>query len=337
MRSAKSVSETILICILYNFAEKRLFEVDCKKTIVRATMKYAINREFGIFRKIKPPLNKVVLRLALAMSKSVRSTRNVMSQTFKVVADDGKSVPVYVFSPKGSNEKLPAIIYLHGGGFVFKGAPYHYRQAKHCAEKLNAKVVFVDYRLAFQGKYLVSLQDCFAVYRHFVENADKFGVDTDNIGLVGDSAGGYLALALCKMLSEHKLPLPKYQTLVYPVVDPEMSSKSMKQFVDTPMWNAKANAKMWQMYSCGNTPYNPLSDDLSFMPQSYVETAQFDCLHDEGAALHNKLLDCGVKSVLNQTVGTMHGFDICRNAPTTQKTLQRRIDILLCFMGGVVK
>lgn len=299
-------------------------------------MKYAINKEFGIFRRIKPPLNKLVLRLALAMPRCVRPTRRVVSQTLKVVADDGKIVSAYVFSPRGSHEKLPVIIYLHGGGFVFKGAPYHYRQAKCYAEKLNAKVVFADYRLAFQGQYLVSFNDCFSVYRYVTEHAEELNVDIENIGIIGDSAGGYLALSLCKKIAQSKIPLPKYQMLVYPVVDPTMSSQSMKEFFDTPMWNAKANAKMWQMYSCGNVPYNPLSDDLTAMPATYVETAQFDCLHDEGVALHNKLLACGVSCKLFQTVGTMHGFDICRRAPTTQKSLQHRIDILLHFICGEV-
>lgn len=295
-------------------------------------MKYAINKEFGIFRRFKPPLNKLVLRLALAMPKCTHSTKSVAAKTFKVAASDGKTVPCCVFSPKESQGKLPLIFFLHGGGFVFKGTPYHYNLAKICAEKLKAKVVFVDYRLAFQGKYLVSLNDCFAAYHYVVEHAEELGADIENVGLMGDSAGGYLALALCKMLAENGAVLPKFQMLIYPVVDPAMSSQSMKQFADTPMWNAKANAKMWQMYSCGNMPYNPLDDDLSFMPQTYVETAQFDCLHDEGVALHNKLLACGVKSVLNQTFGTMHGFDICRNAPTTQKTLQHRIDVLMKFI-----
>lgn len=298
----------------------------------RSGMKYPINKEFGIFRKFKPPMNKAVFRLALAMPKCLHSNSSVSVKRIKAVAQDGKEVQSYVFSPKDKFGKLPTIFFLHGGGFVFKGTPYHYKQAQLFAEKLCVNVVFVDYRLAFQGEYLASLNDCFATYCHVLKNSDVLHVDVDNIGVAGDSAGGYLSLSLTQTLFQRKLVLPKFQMLVYPVVDPEMSFTSMKQFVDTPMWNTKANTKMWEIYSKGNKPYNPLCDDLSFMPTTYIETAQFDCLHDEGVALYNKMCNCGVKCVLNQTSGTMHGFDICRNAQTTQTALQRRIEVLKQFL-----
>lgn len=295
-------------------------------------MKYQINKEFGIFRSLRPPLNKFVLRLALAMPKCLRPTKSIAVERC-VAQSNGYSVPLYVFSPKGAKEKLPTVFFLHGGGFVFKGASHHYRMAKMYAEKIGAKVVFVDYRLAFQANGQACVEDCFAAYCHVLERADKLHLDVGNIGLIGDSAGGYLALALCKMLSERNVELPKYQMLVYPVVDPQMSTQSAKEFVDTPMWNGKANAKMWEIFGEGEV-YNPLCDNLSFMPATYVETAQFDCLHDEGVLLHEKLLSFGVDSKLNQTVGTMHGFDACHSAKTTQAVVDERLKILKEFVNS---
>lgn len=297
-------------------------------------MKYNINKEFGFFRRFKPPLNALTLRLALAMPKGLRSTKAVSVEKFKISGSDGRRVPLYVFTPKHAHEKLPAVLYFHGGGFVFKGAPYHYKLAKAYAEKANVKVVYVDYRLSFQGKYLTPLSDCIAAYRFVLDHADEFNIDINNVGLAGDSAGGYLALAVTKTLSQDGIPLPKYQMLVYPVVDPAMTTNSMKTYKDTPMWNSKANAKMWKLYSQGNKVYNPLFDDLSFMPQTYVEVAEFDCLHDEGLALHEKLISCGTDCTLFETAGTMHGFDIRLSAPTTQKAIEQRITALKRFING---
>lgn len=297
-------------------------------------MKYAINKEFGIFRKFKPPLNKLIFRLALIMPKGLRHTKTVTVAKYKVSVADGRKIPLYIFSPENVNGKLPVIVYFHGGGFVFKGAPYHYKLAKIYAEKANAKVVFVDYRLAFQGKYLMPLSDCVSAYRFVLENADNLKVNVNNIGVVGDSAGGYLSLALIKTLAMNGMAVPKYQMLIYPVVDPEMKTNSMSEYADTPMWNSKANAIMWKLYSHGNTVYNPLRDDLSFMPPTYIETAEYDCLRDEGIELHDKLNECGVACSLFQTNGTMHGFDICLSAKTTQKSIEHRINILKQFQNN---
>lgn len=69
------------------------------------------------------------------------------------------------------------------------------------------------------------------------------------------------------------------------------------------------------------------------MPLAYIETAEFDCLHDDGILYAQKLHAAGVEVVLNETKGTMHGFDIVQKAPTTQSALEARI----CFMKKMME
>ena len=116
--------------------------------------------------------------------------------------------------------------------------------------------------------------------------------------------------------------------LVYPVIDPKMQSDSMKKFTDTPMWNSKLNEKMWRIYSKGQKVFNPLQADLSDFPETYIETAQFDCLHDEGVNFADRLSKSGAKCELNETKGTMHGFDIKLQSSTTQSAIDKRIEFL---------
>lgn len=74
------------------------------------------------------------------------------------------------------------------------------------------------------------------------------------------------------------------------------------------------------------------SPALSFLPRSflpkppaYIETAEFDCLHDDGILYAELLRNAGIDVTLNETKGTMHGFDIATKAPTTLSAMEQRI------------
>ena len=74
--------------------------------------------------------------------------------------------------------------------------------------------------------------------------------------------------------------------------------------------------------------YDMEADRFEGLPAAYIETAEFDCLHDEGIAYAEALRNAGVAVVLNETRGTMHGFDIVEKAPTTRKAVRARIEYL---------
>lgn len=299
-------------------------------------MKYAINKEFGLYCKFKPSVNRFVLCMAKLflslMPKGMHSSKSLKIQRVKIPCSDGKRIKLYVIRKKNEDGNVPVIFDIHGGGFVFKGASYHYKLAKQYALRTGNAVVFVDYRLAFDNAYGVPLSDCVTAYKFITEHAERFHFGKEII-FAGDSAGGYLSVALTKECAQQNLPMPIAELLVYPVADPDMTAQSMQVYPDTPMWNAKSNQKMWQYYSYGNIVYRPLQDDLSFMPPTYIETAEYDCLHDEGVMLYQKILDCGGKAELYQTKGTMHGYDIKLKAPTTVKSVDKRIS----FLNGVLQ
>ena len=295
-------------------------------------MKYDIAKEFGLYRKFKPPLNLFALRAAkvflMCIPKGLHSSKTLEIRRLFVPCRDGKRIRLYLFRSKPSRSASPVLFYLHGGGFVFSGAPYHYRQAKEYALRTGRTVVFAEYRLAFDHDFLTPLSDCVDAYRFVVRHAAEWGLAKENIAIAGDSAGGYLALALMKECRGQNLPMPTGALLVYPVVDPSMSSRSMQEYTDTPMWNAAANRKMWAYYAKGNHVYRPLQEDLSFLPGTYIETAQYDCLRDEGEQLYQRILNCGGRAELHRTKGTMHGYDVKPKAAITRECIERRIAFL---------
>lgn len=135
--------------------------------------------------------------------------------------------------------------------------------------------------------------------------------------------------------------LPLFQLLVYPVTDRRMKTESCKKYTDTPMWNSGLSVKMWKGYIGDNKAVNiayasPMeAESFENLPNAYVETAEFDCLHDEGVAYAEELSKAGVETELIETKGTMHGFDIVQNAPTTKSAVLCRIKYMKSqFSGG---
>lgn len=296
-------------------------------------MKYNIKKEFGIFRKFTPPVNKLFLYISRCFmpifSIKMKYSKKLDIKCYKINCSDKKKIKLYLIRPKNVKEALPVIFDIHGGGFIFKSSPHHIDLAKEYALKTRKAVIYPDYRLAYNTTFGTTFSDCLDSYKFILNNADFLKIDTNKIDIIGDSAGGYLALLLMKQIHTLSLAMPHSQLLIYPVVDPTMSTNSMKKYTNTPMWNAKCNVKMWEYYSKGNEVYNPLLDDLSFMPNSYIETTEYDCLRDEGKILYTKLKQSGVNCKIYETTGTMHGYDIKQKAPTTLKSKEIRIKFLL--------
>ena len=296
-------------------------------------MKYNISKEFGILRNYHATLNPVVLRLAKVFlsifPKGIKSSKDLLFKNFKITTRDNKKVKIYIFKPKNVQGKLPVIFYFHGGAFAFKGAPYQYAYAKEYARKTKSVVVFVDYRLSYCSPFNAPLNDCVDVYKYMLENADNFGINTDKIIVAGDSAGGFLSVMTVIKAKELDLKLPKLQMLLYPVLDCRCKTKSMETFTDTPFWDSKLNKKMWKIYLKGNSITPPIEmESLAFMPTTYIETAEFDCLHDEAIEFYNKIKITNPSSVLYETKQTMHGYDFFKKSKITQNAFKNRIDFL---------
>ena len=123
----------------------------------------------------------------------------------------------------------------------------------------------------------------------------------------------------------------RFQMLPYPFLDARNESDSCKRFTDTPMWNSSLSNRIGPMTRVDkNDPnyvwYSPVeADSFEGLPPAYIETAEFDCLHDDGILYARLLREAGIDVTLNETRGTMHGFDIAVKAPITLAAMEERI------------
>ena len=300
-------------------------------------MKYPISKDFFPFSRVAPPIRSA--RVAGWLGSMMRPPRWVrkdrdgeVSATKQAVRSyDGAEISVFVITPRGIGENTPCLVYLHGGGFFFEGAGYHYKIAKRYALACACRVVFAQYRLAPKYPHPTPAEDCYAALRWTFENADRLKIDEQKIAVGGDSAGGALAAAVCQMARDRGTQAPLFQLLIYPVTDRRMNYDSCRSYVDTPMWNAVLSGMMWEGYvkdiNAPDIAYASPMEATRFdgLPTAYIETAEFDCLRDEGLAYADALRGAGVNVALNQTEGTMHGFDIVQRSPITVAAVQARI------------
>ena len=298
-------------------------------------MKYNIDPELELISKIKMPNNPKLLPLMNAVCRGFlcKSDDKVTVKRYGMPGY-GASLVVHVIEPnqvENTVKPLPCLVFFHGGGFMLRASGGHYKLAKEYAYKLPCKVVYVDYRLAPKHPFPVPAEDCFAAYRWTLFHAERLGIDKNNVFLGGDSAGGNLAAAVTLMARDRKYPAPKGVLLIYPVTDRRMITASMKKFTDTPVWDTKLNRTMWQCY-LGKEEPQPVeyaspaeAKDVSKFPPTYMEVAEFDCLHDEGLAFCEKLKKAGVTTEFHEIKGGCHGYETATDSLLVQSCMDMRI------------
>lgn len=237
----------------------------------------------------------------------------------------GEGVPVRVFRPSDAPVPLPAVLLLHGGGFVMGGVDSLTAQAVDLCSHLPAVVVAVDYRLAPEHPYPAALRDCEAALGWTASEAGSLGVDATRIAVYGMSAGGGLAAALTLLVRDRGGPPVRFQVLDAPEVDDRVETFSARTFDETPLWNHADAVLSWRHYLRGWNGDVPAyaaparADDLSGLPAAYVSVYENDPLRDEGLAYASGLLRAGVSVELHLFPGTFHRSAVLTGAAVSQR------------------
>ncbi len=299
--------------------------------------KYPIHPDLKKWSKMNPNLSKPIIPVMQGLMgllyKQERSTKELLIEGKEIITRDGASLKALLYTPKNTAGKAPCLIYYHGGGFVLPAAPYHYKLAREYGQRAGCKVLFVNYRLAPKHKFPTAPNDCFDAFCFAAENAERLGIDISKIGVAGDSAGGSLATVVCLMARNQGKIMPCGQMLLYPSTGAGQT-ESMQKYTDTPMCNSRDAKKYDKLYASENIDRNneyfaPMkAETLQGLPPAYIETAEFDCLHDDGVLYAEKLKKFDVPTTLHNTVGTIHGYDIVIDSPIVRECVDKRIDFL---------
>ncbi|MEZ5502035.1 MAG: alpha/beta hydrolase [Halioglobus sp.] len=300
--------------------------------------KYDIHPDFARFPVMTFKFGAVLLWLFNTVSRILcffaRRSLDLTLENHFIARPDGTRLKVIAMTPQGLVNPAPALVYYHGGGFALTYASLHLQNCARYAREAGCVVFFVEYRLMPRHPFPGGFDDCYSALQWVVRQADALGIDSARIAVGGDSAGGALAAGVAQKARDAQLVALCAQLLVYPVLDNRCATPSATDFVDVPLWNAISNRHMWKMYlaryPAGETPpyAAPGHGHLQNLPLSYVETAEFDPLRDEGLNYASALQAQGVDVTLNATRQTVHGYDGMAKSEIARKSMLQRIDFL---------
>lgn len=187
------------------------------------------------------------------------------------------------------------IVYLHGGGFAFGGLDTHRRLAGHLAAKVGMRVLTVGYRLAPEHPHPAALEDACQAYRWVVANAAA----PDRIVLMGDSAGGGLAVTACLALRDEGVALPGRLVLLSPWVDLSGDANLGRDVdVEDPIVTPESLDQLRGWYLAGHDPADPFASpvlgDLRSLPPTLIHVGELEILRSDATRLADLLLSHGV-------------------------------------------
>lgn len=312
-------------------------------------MTYAFDPELAPFVEMLPAGDMSDVHVARAGLAAIIAPMNanvdisgLQIEDHTIDGPDG-SPPVLVrtYAPDAPapSEGRPALLDIHGGGFVVGDIEMEHGFAAGTARELGAVVAAVEYRLAPEYPFPAGLEDCYAALTWLHDHASELGVDPARIGVGGQSAGGGLSAAIALLARDRGGPPLCFQFLGIPELDHRLETTSMRAFVDTPMWSRPNAERSWSWYLGEDTgdvsPYaSPsIATDLTGLPPAYVTTMEFDPLRDEGILYALRLMEAGVSVELHSFPGTFHGSAAVPTAAVSRRATKEMVVALARGLG----
>lgn len=227
---------------------------------------------------------------------------------------DGHCLTARLYVPDGLPAGSPLLVYHHGGGWVTGSLDSHQPICGFLAARAGVRVLAVGYRLAPEHPFPAAVDDAVAAYRFARDHAAELGADPAAVALGGDSAGANLAAATAHLAARGTGPVPAYLLLFYPPCDAVHRAPSRELFASGFLLTEADIVWFCDHYLPSTVDRGDprasilLADDLAGMPPTYLVTAGFDPIRDEGELYARRLADAGVPVVLRRQPDLVHGF-----------------------------
>ena len=262
-----------------------------------------------------PTYRQMLLDMVAAIPKPTSEAMiNVRRDERFVPGPDGSpDVRVLVYTPGDKGDAiLPAILHIHGGGFVSGSADMSDPNSRSYAVEMNCVVVSVDYRLAPETPFPGPVEDCYAALLWLRGAAGELGIDPARIMIAGESAGAGLVAGLCLLARDRGTVTPVFQYLAEPMLDnrsPESDHPHTGHFG----WTRDHNRFGWDSMLGGADVVSPYcspatAEDLSGLPPTYIHIGAIDLFLEESLDYARRLTRAGVSVELHVWPGAFHAF-----------------------------
>lgn len=228
------------------------------------------------------------------------------------IESSGGDITVRCYRPS-LDRGLPALMYVHGGGFVIGSLDGVDDLCRSLAVATGCVVVSVEYRRAPEWRFPAAADDCLAVYDWLARGGGELGIDASRLGLAGDSAGGNLVLSVCHSLAAAGRELPACLLVAYPATSVDFAGPSWDAFEHAPVL-CKVDAEwFWASYVSEEASRDARavpeqSTSLHLLPPMLVVSAEVDPLRSDYERFAELVANAGAEVEVRRYDGVAHGF-----------------------------
>jgi acetyl esterase len=263
------------------------------------------------------PLSELSLEAARQLMRSGQTT-SLEHSSVEVETLRHEGLQVTIVRPANSRDALPAVLYLHGGGWVLGGVETHARIVRELALRVGAAIVVPQYALSPEARFPVALDQCYKVAQWLQAEGGAHNIDGTRLAVAGDSAGGNLAAALCLMSACSGGPEFRLQALLCPALQASSATESYREFAEGLNLTQETMAWFWDQYVPDaeqrlNPEVSPIHSDpasLKRVAPALIITAGCDVLRDDGERYAQLLIEAGVEVTAVRFLGTIHNFPV---------------------------
>ena len=258
----------------------------------------------------------------------------------KIIPSAGKNIKILVLRPiKNARPKrnTPGLLWIHGGGYR-KGMSelVYLSRALNLVRKYGAVVVAPEYRLSKEAPYPAALADCYAALKYLKEHTEELGVNSSQLMVGGESAGGGLTAALCMYARDKEEVEIAFQMPLYPMIDNEDTESSKDNHA--PVWNTKKNHSAWKLYLRGlqgrKVPAYAApakQKDFHGLPPAYTFVGDLEPFYCETLTFIENLKKAGVEAKVDVYQGCFHAFDLWTPFRKVSKQAVREFEKQFCY------
>ena len=279
-----------------------------------------------------PVLTAETLRQIRAMSSQAFTDSSQLSalsrsERFIPGPQGAPDVRVLVYLPTSMQEVVPALLLLHGGGYIMGSADTEDVMSKSIVSAIGCAVVAVDYRLAPETPHPGPVEDCYAALKWLFTHADELGIDPNRLAVGGSSAGGGLAAALALLARDREEVPLVFQFLLAPMLDDRTCTMAKPHpYTGEFIWTPETNCFGWTSL-LGREPGGPdvspyaaaaRAEHLEGLPATFINVGALDLFVEEDMEYARRLMRAGVPTELHIYPGAYHGFRMIADAQVTQ-------------------
>jgi len=265
---------------------------------------------------------------AFAIAAEKPEVHKVENVTIK---NDHRTTDVRIYTPN-EGQHLPVILLIHGGAWVGGNLETHDNMARYLCKEVQALVVSVGYLNSPEGKFPLPLEQCYDALLWTIQHASEYHADTTRLAVVGDSAGGNMAAALCLLARDRKAPKIDLQVLINPVIDlvPNGTMQRQGDEHDQERWYT---TQYIQNPSDVENPYAaPIkAKDLTHLPPALVILGGKDGFRPAGQSYADRLTAAGIPTNVYIQWNVGH---LAANGARASLIARESLDVVVAALRG---